>query len=335
MLGNKDNKLKFFVRASIAIILVGISSVAFAKSFGDRAEVQAFINTIAAKHKLDKEQLNKVFAKYDTSEDIIKLISKPYESLDWGRYRKIFLSKERAKKGAKFWQENEDTLAALEKKYKVPAEIIVSIVGVETYYGKNKGKYPVIQALSTLAFDYPKRAKFFKKELEHFLVMTKEQNLDPLSIKGSYAGAMGIPQFIPSSYRNFAVGFKSNKSVDIVNDLDSALASVANYLRKNGWKDEKTKVNQAMVSGKKYKKFITSKLKRPNHTLAILNNNGILASKKLQKSDKLSLIKLEVGNNNEYWLTDNNFYVITTYNRSFNYAMAVYQLSQENKETKE
>lgn len=327
--------MKSFFKAATAIALIGFSSISLAKGFSDRKEVQNFIDSMVTKYKFDKQKLHSIFSQYDRSDDVIKFISRPYEALDWGRYQKLFITKERVVKGVKFWNKNSNTLSALEKKYGVPAEIMVAIVGVETYYGKNKGKYPVIQALSTLSFDYPKRAKFFKKQLEEFLIMTKEQSLDPLSIKGSYAGAMGIPQFIPSSYRSFAVGFNGKKPVDIINDTDTALASVANYLKKNGWKREPYKINQAIVSGDTYKSFITTKIGKPKYTLQKLNKNGILASKKLQKSDKLSLIKLETGNNNEYWLVDNNFYVITTYNRSYNYAMAVYQLSQEIKKQKQ
>lgn len=326
--------MKIIIKIALIITLISTSTISFAKSFADREEVQEFIEHMVTKHKFNKQNLNDIFASVDSSEDIIRLISKPYETLDWGRYRKLFITKDRIKKGVKFWQAHEAILEKLEKQYKVPAEIIVSIVGVETFYGKNKGSYPVVQALSTIAFDYPKRATYFRKELEQFLLMTKEQNLDPRSVTGSYAGAMGIPQFMPSSYRNFAVNHTGTGSVDIINSNDSALASVANYLRKNGWKDEKDKINQAIITGNKYKSFITEKLVRPKHTLEILNRNGVLASKKLQKSDKLSLITLEADNNNEYWLVDNNFYTITTYNRSFNYAMAVYQLSQEIKKAK-
>ncbi|NIQ15869.1 MAG: lytic murein transglycosylase B, partial [Candidatus Dadabacteria bacterium] len=201
----------------------------------DQQSVQQFISYMEATHNYDGSSLNAIFKQAKYSSRVINAISKPAEALPWYKYRPIFLQPERINQGIMFWEKHKETLLAAEKEYGVPAEIIVAIIGVETRYGQYTGKDRVIDALSTLAFHYPKRSKFFRSELEQFLLLVREQNVDPYSIKGSYAGAMGIPQFISSSYRNYAVDFDADNKIDIWNNPVDAIGSVANYFKQHGW----------------------------------------------------------------------------------------------------
>lgn len=305
----------------------------FCSNFSQRKEVQDFIEAVANKHHLEKKQLTHWFNQYESSKDIIQRISKPAEKLSWQQYKKIFLTQKRINAGVQFWKKHQASLNRAEKKFGVPPEIVVSILGVETFYGKQTGRYPVLQALSTLAFDYPPRAKFFKQELENFLVLTHENKLNPLALKGSYAGAMGTPQFIPSSYRSFAIDFANKGSVDLNNTVN-AIGSTANYLYAHGYKSNQAIVHQATVNGEKHEKIkrATSKNSKPTLSLSNLASHGITpnnTTKSKLTNKKLSLIELEgKDKSKEYWLGENNFYVITRYNHSINYAMVVYQLAQ-------
>lgn len=333
---SKSTSQTFFESATKGLSKATLTSASKIK-FNKRKEVKQFIKEMSKKHNFNKKDLNDLFGKFHTSSEILGYISKPYEQSNWGKYSKNFLNKNRINQGLEFWEKNSKALTMAENQYGVPAHIIIAIIGVETFYGKHKGNYPVVESLLTLSFDYPKRASFFKKELEEFLLLTREKNLDPLELKGSYAGAMGIPQFISSSYRNFAVNFKDNpsKKVDIINDISTAIASIANYFKLHGWQPKQPIVHNAWVKGKAYKSFISSITEKPKYSLQLLTNNKIYPNANLKKTDKFSLIELDTGKNKEYWLGAENFYVITRYNHSYNYAMAVYQLGMEIKKLKE
>ncbi|MCK5190946.1 MAG: lytic murein transglycosylase, partial [Methylococcales bacterium] len=188
-----------------------------------------FVSNMVEKHQFDDAELKQLFQAVDIKGNIIKAMERPAEGMPWYKYRKIFMTDKRIKGGVKFWQENEVTLSEVESKTGVPAEIIVAIIGVETQYGGNTGHHRVIDALSTLGFAYPKRSKFFLSELENFLILCREEKMNPLEPTGSYAGAMGIPQFMPSSYRAYAADFENDKKRDIWNNPADAIASVANY----------------------------------------------------------------------------------------------------------
>lgn len=317
----------------LAILILIISSPSTASVFAERPEVKTFIQQMVDKHGFEKAKLTKLFQQFETSEEIIKKISHPYEEKPWHHYRKVFVTKKRILEGVRFWEKYEYSLKKAKKDFGVPPEIIVAILGAETFYGKTKGEYPVLQALSTLAFDYPKRGAFFLSELEQYLLLTREQRLPADKIKGSYAGAMGWPQFIASSYRNFAIDFAKVGKIDLMNNAQNAIGSVANYFKINGWQPNQPIAYKAIIRGKKYKQLKLAGQQNPKPTLSLytLKKYNILPSnsKINDLSTQVSLMELDAGKNKEYWLGRNNFYVITRYNHSTNYAMAVYELSQQ------
>ncbi|MBT4963899.1 MAG: lytic murein transglycosylase B [Francisellaceae bacterium] len=312
-----------------AMILTPYARILADSDFHKREDVNDFISYMEKKHHYSKTELTKIFSQVSSSQEIINKISKPAEGLTWDRYRKIFISDKRIKAGAKFWKENLKLLEKAEAKYHVPADIIVSIIGVETFYGEMKGGYPVVQALATLAFDYPRRAKFFRSELEAFLLLSKENNLDTLNLEGSYAGAIGIAQFMPSSYRAYARNFENKGSVDLINNKAHAIASVGNYLREFGWKDNQEVIHKAYSTSNKYQDIKAPHHKpKPEYNLkALAQYNVFPQTKSLSSKDTFALIEFTNGQNNDLYLAQNNFYVITRYNHSSNYALAVYQLA--------
>ena len=229
--------------------------------------------------------------------------------------------------GTGFWQQNESTLAEIERQTGVPAAIVVAIIGVETFYGKNTGSYRVIDALSTLGFDYPKRSPFFLSELEHFLLLCRDQNISPLTPTGSYAGAMGMPQFMPSSYRTYAADFDGDRHSDIWNNPADVIASVANYFAKHHWQPGQDIAFQVNARGENYKSALGGDLK-PDLTIAELKSLQVASPARLKPHQKAKLLAFEQEQGSDLWLALDNFYVITRYNHSPLYAMAVYQLSQ-------
>lgn len=290
--------------------------------------VKKFIQEMVSEHQYDKALLDDTFSKVRVLKSVLKAISRPAEKkLSWHNYRKIFFDGKRPSQGLEFWKKHRETLERAYEKYGVPPEIIVAIIGVETRYGRVTGSYKVIDSLSTLAFRYPKRAKFFRKQLVEFLLLAREQKIDPLSSTGSYAGAMGIPQFIPSSYRHYAVDFDNDGHIDIWNNPNDAIGSVANYFHEHGWEKGKTITVRAMISGEKYKQALNKSLK-PSLDKTDLENFQINSDELIGTESPYKLLELEQLEHNEYWLGLQNFYVITRYNHSVLYAMAVFQLSE-------
>ncbi len=308
-----------------------ITSTATADDFSDKKTVKLFIKEMVKKHKFNKQYLEKLFSRAKMYDSILEAIARPAEGKPWYEYRPIFVTKKRSQSGVEFWQKNADALARAEKRYGVPQEIIVAIIGVETRYGKHAGTYPVFDSLATLAFGYPPRATFFKGELEQFLLMTREENFAAEELMGSYAGAMGMPQFISSSFRRYAVDFDGDGKRDLWNNSTDAIGSVANYFRKHHWKKGQPITHKVQVHGNRYEKLIHNSLK-PSHTQLELLVNGVILPSKLDKNLKGKLLKLKKPKNFEYWVAWNNFYVITRYNHSALYSMAVYQLSQKIKQ---
>ncbi len=301
-------------------------------------EAKVFINEMVDKHQFNRSELETLFTNSQIQPSIIKAISRPFEALPWHRYRQLFVTDSHVASGIEFWNQHQSTLERAEREYGVPAEIIVAILGVETRYGKHKGGHAVVDALSTLAFKYPKRAKFFRSELEQFLLLTKEQKLDPASIEGSYAGAMGVPQFISSSYRHYAVDFNGSGSADLMNNVDDAIGSVANYFKLHGWEPGASVIYKAESTQKEATKTLkqSKKAPKPQYSLTEVNNAGFKPVQNVNLAkEKLALVTLEGSDGEEHFLGLNNFYVITRYNHSNHYAMAVYQLSQRLKSAKE
>jgi membrane-bound lytic murein transglycosylase B len=298
-------------------------------------EAQAFIKDMAARHDFSKAELTAIFREAQRREDILKLMSQPAEKrLAWHEYRKIFLTQSRIDGGVAFWNQHAGILDKAERELGVDAQVIVAIIGVETRYGGNTGSHRVLDALATLAFDYPPRSKFFRGELEQYLVLASEENIDLLSTKGSYAGAMGYGQFIPSSYRNYALDFDQDGKRDLWNSPMDIIGSVANYMHKHGWDLGAPVIIPARVSGDSYKTILDKGLK-PHTAIKQLQQAGITPLV-AQPGDALAaLVTLENKDGPGYWLSLNNFYVITRYNRSPLYAMAVYQLSEAIRQARE
>ncbi len=291
-----------------------------------------FIKKMVNEHNFDNSGLKKLFDQASVSQTILDAISRPAEKkLQWFEYKDIFLRENRIQKGVEFWQDNYHTLLRAEIKFGVPAEIIVAIIGVETFYGRITGKYRVVDALNTLAFHYPKRADFFRSEFEHFLLLSREQGFDPLSLTGSYAGAMGLPQFISSSYRNYAIDFDGDDVINIWDNPVDAIGSVANYFVAHRWQNGEPVIDKVEVEGDAYKQALTAGLE-PDLESSRLEELGIRPRSDYGEQEKLKLLVFDQEDGPELWLARHNFYVITRYNHSQLYAMAVYQLAQEIKQ---
>jgi len=312
---------------SLFIFCLICSNFVYAKDL-DQISVQKFINYMVSTHNYDVTALQKIFKQAKFSNRVLKAISKPAEALPWYKYRPIFLQPERVKQGIIFWERHKEKLLAAQDKYGVPAEIIVAIIGVETRYGKFTGNDRVLDALATLAFHYPKRSKFFRSELEQYLLLIREQKIDPYTIKGSYAGAMGIPQFISSSYRNYAIDFDADDKIDIWNNPVDAIGSVANYFKQHGWIAGEEIAVRAEVEDGQYLQVSNKELK-PDIKLSEVTSYGIKPQENLTQDLKLKILSFENKDDNDIWLVFTNFYVITRYNHSPLYAMAVYQLAEE------
>lgn len=314
--------------AQLPVNAMGKSGFIQRGEYLQRPDVQLFITELTQKHEFSTQELQGILGQAKKSQKIIDLISKPAEGKPWHEYRKIFLGKKRINAGVKFWKENQETLEKAEVLYGVPPEIIAAIIGVETFYGTRMGTFPVLDALMTLGFDYPPRAKFFRSELEHFLLLSKEESIEPQEPKGSYAGAMGMGQFIPSSFRNFAIDFDADGKRDIWHNPADGIGSVAHYFHKHGWLPEQPIAKRATVTGNAWKRLDGGKLK-PKYSLQEIQKHQVKPSKIITDPGKLSFIELEGKRNKEFWIGHENFYVITRYNHSKKYAMAVFQLSQE------
>ncbi len=288
--------------------------------------LERFAERMAAEHGFTVEEVRSVLADSRRQQDIIDAMERPAEALPWHRYRDIFVKEDRIAAGVEFWADNAALLDRASAAYGVPPEILVAIVGVETRYGTYVGRHRVLDALRTLAFDYPPRSDFFRGELESYLLLTREEGFDPRVPQGSYAGAMGMPQFIPSSYRAYAVDFNDNGQRDLWEELPDVLGSVANYFARHGWRSGGEVAVAAEVIGDDWRRFETNGMK-PDTTVGELAAAGVRPARALPSESAARLTVLEGANGDEYWVTLDNFYVITRYNHSPLYAMAVHQLA--------
>ena len=318
-----------FVLPQLAVPqLVAADAAEVNTTYGQSAQVDEFIEQMVAEHQFDRTELKNQFSQAVRKQSILDAISRPAEkTLTWGEYRNIFIKPGRISQGTEFWRRNREILDQVSAETGVPQEIIVAIIGVETYYGRHKGGYRVIDALSTLAFDYPPRSRFFTKELKQFLLLSREQKKDPLELKGSYAGAMGYGQFMPSSYRHYAKDFNGDEFIDIWNNEGDAIASVANYFVKHKWREGEPVVYPAQLDDAHNFDLLNQSLK-PRHTVSDLSAAGYQVNEALPGDAKATVMALEIDGDTQYWMGLHNFYVITRYNHSRLYAMAVYELSQ-------
>lgn len=313
-------------------LLAGITLSIF--SFGLAAQdnvpsVDEFIEQQVQQHNLDREQLNKWLSKAKVNNEVLEAIQRPWEAKPWYQYYPIFLTEKRLKAGLEFWEEHKATLKKAEQEYGVPAQIIVAIIGVETFYGNYMGKYSILDSLYTLGFHYPPRAKFFRSELSEFFQLASEEGWDINSAKGSYAGAMGYGQFISSSYRHYAVDFDGDGERNLLTNPVDAIGSVANYFAKHNWQAGQP-IAQPLNHSENWSKVLSDGMK-PNTTRKALKKQGfdLPNNETVTPDTKVRVFEFETQNAAEYWLGYNNFYVITRYNHSPLYAMAVYQFSEQ------
>lgn len=319
---------KWSLGLGLGIAATSLSASLAAENYLTHPNGKAFVDRVVAEHKLPREWVEEVLGQAEKQPAILELIARPAERVrPWYEYRTIFLDEARINQGVEFWLEHEEFLQKIAKQYAVEPEIIVAIIGVETRYGRHMGRHRVLDALATLGFDYPPRATFFARELEQFLLLVREQQQDPLTLKGSYAGAMGYGQFIPSSYRHYARDGDGDGIVDIWTNPQDAIASVANYFKAHGWQAGGPVVTPAKLQGK-VDDSLMFRGRRPEHSLAQLKERGVGADSALNSDLKAFLLAFDQPDGPEHWVGFNNFYVITRYNRSPMYAMAVWQLSE-------
>jgi membrane-bound lytic murein transglycosylase B len=292
--------------------------------------VQAFVDDLAQRHGFAKAELKRVFAKAQRVDPILEAIARPAERIrGWEEYRALLLTERRVAEGLEFWKKQRRSLERAERKYGVAPEYVVAIIGVETFYGRNTGSWRVVDALTTLAFDYPPRAGFFRSELENYLLMVRDAGWDVFAVRGSYAGAIGIPQFMPSSARRYAVDFDGNGKIDLQKSRPDAIGSVANFLKVHGWQRDADVVVEARVEGEAWRAFTDPRFE-PRHSFTELRQAGIAFDSPQPPGAEATLVELgNLERPSEFRVGLRNFYVITRYNRSALYAAAVADLARE------
>lgn len=321
-------KAKMTLRLVLSLLLFLFVQSSFADAeFMKRKDVQAFINEMVKKHKFKKPALETLFSQVKIRPQVIQHINKPLEKNPWHTYEMLFVNEWRIQHGVEFWNKYANALRQAEQTFGVPASIIVATIGIETKYGQRTGGYRVMDSLTNLAFN-SSRGKYFRSELEEFLLLTREQHLDPMKVMGSYAGAIGQPQFMPSSYRYYAINFSKSGKIDLMNNEVDVIGSIANYYKKHGWKTHEPVAVPAAVVGKRYDYLLSDSNKMNQYmTIGELSRYGIVPKGKTFDDDmKVRVIELQNRFSSEYWLGFHNFYVIKRYNASDLYAMAVFQL---------
>jgi membrane-bound lytic murein transglycosylase B len=326
------NRLRtdFAIRPKLALVSLLLAAAPAAMAIDiDNPSVESFIDSMVSDHSYDRGKLETILEQAEVKDSILKAIARPAErTLEWHEYRDIFLTDERIHAGAEFWRDNTDELERISGETGVSVEMLVGIIGVETYFGRITGSYRVLDALSTLAFEYPPRSKFFRGELEQFLLLVREEGMDAADATGSYAGAMGRPQFMPSSYRAYAVDSTDDGKRDIWSNWSDVIGSIANYFVRHGWKSGLQVVAEASLSSQWQGEPPKNTLK-PEETVTSLSHQGVLFATELPGAHPGQLLTLQGEDGEEYWVGFHNFFVITRYNRSVMYALAVHQLGQE------
>ena len=324
-----------FVFASLFLALAAQSAPPVQKPYGKREDVQQFIRRMAEQHRFVESELNFLFSRARREPAILAAIEPPKDAKarSWLDYRARFVTEARITEGTQFWRRHAAALDRAAREHGVPQEIVVAIIGVETLYGRQMGTWRVIDALATLAFDYAPRAEFFRGELEQYLLYARDAGIDVFSVRGSYAGAIGIPQFMPGSYRRFAVDFDGDGAIDLRASPVDAIGSVANFLVQHGWRRGERVELPARVagqgSGAAHRELVDAGVE-PKTTLSELKRYGVETRTDLALDTPVALIELESpGAATEYRLGLRNFFVLTRYNRSVLYASAVYDLAQE------
>ena len=325
------------ITATLALggALLLATSLAMGESTIGADEREDFIQRMISEHGFDADDLRQLLDDTQVREDILEAMRRPAEARPWYDYYPIFLTRDRVRGGVRFWRENAEVLARASEEFGVAPEIIVAIIGVETSYGSYTGRYRVLDALATLGFAYPPRSEFFLRELEQFLILARELDMPPQRVRGSYAGAMGMPQFISSSYRNYAVDFNDDGRIDLWNTHADIIGSVANYFSRHGWKDGETVAIPTRGALDEPDNF-NLRQREPGYSLGELREAGLQPRQDYPDDTPVTVIRLETAEGEyEYWAGFNNFYVITRYNHSKLYGMATYLLSQQIREAVE
>ncbi|MDQ2963095.1 MAG: lytic murein transglycosylase B [Pseudomonadota bacterium] len=327
-------------RLAAGMLFIALAAMALAApragapvNYAQRPEVREFIAELVAAEGFDAHALGRLFAQARHQPKVVAAMSRPVLSPPkWYEFAPRFLDPARVDAGVAFWREHSAVLSRARDEFGVPPEVIVAIIGVETYYGRNTGSYRVFDALTTLAFDYPRRAEFFRGELKQFLLLTREQGASPLAIKGSYAGAMGLPQFMPGSIRAYALDYDADGHVDLAAGSEDAIGSVAHFLVRHGWQAGQPTMTPVRIEAEN-PDAIVAKLEggiAERRSLAAWARDGMtgFGFPGDLAPDPVGLLMLEEETGPTYWLVFNNWYVLTRYNRSRLYASAVWKLAQ-------
>lgn len=292
------------------------------------SQQQAFTRHMVIRHHFNYQQLTQLFAKVKLQPQAIQLMKQPHEAKPWYKYRSLLVTPDRIAGGVKFWHEHAKLLSQIEQKYGVPTNIIVAVLGIESNYAAVQGNFKVLDTLFTLAFSYPRRSAYFRHELEQFLLLAREAKLDPNLIYGSYSGAIGQPQFMPSTYRQYAVAYKHAGYSNLFSNDADVIASIANYFKRHGWRKGAPITVKAQIMKNKYLAIAHYGL-RSKITIASLQCHGVTASVPIAPTQQVTFLRLQQQQGYEYWIGLPNFYVLSSYNPSLNYTMAVFQLAQQ------
>lgn len=331
-IGPKGTRLKKTL-AALALSCASLAAHAD-QALVNRPEVQEYISALAKEHGFNEAELTNLFTRVEPRPQIIGIFDRPATGRPWYRFRPNFVTAKRAESGAAFWRKYEKEIAEISSAYQVDPAVIAAILNVETLYGKNMGSFRVLDVLATATFDYPRRAEFFRKEMTEFLLLARGEKQDPLSFRGSYAGAMGWPQFMPSSFRAYAVDWDRDGRHDIWNTPVDAIASTASYLAQHGWNKAGDTFVPVNVDGPQIAKLIEDKFNL-HYTVGELMQMGVTPLRELDTKQKAVLFALETEPGQmKYYLGFNNFYVITRYNKSTLYATAVLELAEAIREAK-
>jgi membrane-bound lytic murein transglycosylase B len=320
-------KIHSFIRYALATLALAGSLASTGAVPVLRSDYEAFIDEVSTKYGHDVGWLRQLFSQVQLRPSILRAMSAPATARPWYEFQKRIVEPGRIEAGLRFWAANSMSLARASRQFGVPEEFIVATIGIETLYGRNTGNFKVMDALATLAFDYPPRADFFRSELEEYLLLAKETGIDAAAMRGSYAGAIGLPQFIPSSYRKYAIDFDGDGRRDLINSASDAIGSVANYYRSFGWTTGGEVVVAVQAGTADVTQLIAAGL-RPHTKISDLKALGFAVDSAVDEATEASVFSIETESGPQVMLGLNNFYVITRYNRSVNYAMAVYELAR-------
>jgi len=321
----------------MCILALGLSTVFVARAHEAHqiqdAVIVEFIQKMVEKHQFSQEELTVLMDNAKKKDGILNAFDKPATSKPWSFFKKLYVTEWREKEGVKFWEKHAQTLIRAEDQFGIPQEIITALIGIETNYGTYTGEFRIVDAFYTLGFYGKRRNKYFLKEFEEFLILARENNIAPNSIKGSFAGAIGIAQFMPSSYREYAIDFDGDGKADLENSVADAIGSASNYLKRHGWKRGEPIVFPVSADNDQVLSEMAGKSK-PNRTYGELKQAGVKQALGLNDDLAVGLFKLEGDEGVELWMSLKNFYVITRYNPSNNYALAMVQLSEKIKALK-